>query len=228
MGRAAKKSRKRVKNKAHRVAPRIAAKPNTNLADSDESLLELPPEDDKDRRRRERLLIDRVYKARDLAKKRNPNLDTEAFVKELTAQFKRSLDQLEKKHPETDRLQLALYLTTPLDEQPLWFNPGKGEAMSQTERAKVINEFMIQKWKSGLRPSFVTRGSLFYRALKRQTRLTFKQWQVGHLTVRGRDIKEIAAELKISDRMVKTQLQAIRRKANLTRNAEIVRWFLGY
>jgi DNA-binding CsgD family transcriptional regulator len=28
--------------------------------------------------------------------------------------------------------------------------------------------------------------------------------------------------------MVKTHLQAVRRKANLTRNAQIVLWFLGY
>lgn len=58
--------------------------------------------------------------------------------------------------------------------------------------------------------------------------LTFKQWQVARLTVDGIDIKEISARLKIGERMVKTQLQAIRRKANLDRNAKIVLWFLGY
>ena len=243
MGRNAKKPKKTAKIKgkktlakpsvavsqlAPRVRPNIGAKPETNLTDSGEALPKVPREEDKDRRRRERLLLDRVYDARDRAKKKYPALDTEAFTKELVAQSRKKLDQLEKKYPETDRLQLALYLTMPPDEQPLWFNSGRGEAMSDEERKKVINEFMFQAMKSGLPPSLKTRGSLVYRALKRQTRLTFKQWQVGRLTVQGLDIKAIASQLKISDRMVKTQLSAICRKAKLTRNAEIVRWFLGY
>lgn len=100
--------------------------------------------------------------------------------------------------------------------------------MSEEDRKKVINEFVTQAVNAGVPPPLKGKSNHAHHAIRRQTRLTFKQWQVGRLTVQGLDIKAIAAQLKISDRMVKTHLQAIQRKAKLTRNAEIVRWFLGY
>jgi len=100
--------------------------------------------------------------------------------------------------------------------------------MSEEDRVKVIKEFTKQSEQAGMPPPLRAKNNHAYRAIRRQTRLTFKQWQVARLTAQGSDIKEISSQLGISERMVKTQLMAIRRKGNLTRNAEIVRWFLGY
>jgi DNA-binding NarL/FixJ family response regulator len=119
---------------------------------------------------------------------------------------------------------LAYYLSKPPDEQPLWLNSG----MSVEERKKVINEYVKFARSVRMAPPLEAPGNYANRAVKRQMMLTFKQWQVARFTVHGLDIKEIAARLKIGERMAKTQLQAIRRKANLDRNAKIVLWFLGY
>jgi DNA-binding CsgD family transcriptional regulator len=135
----------------------------------------------------------------------------------------RLLERTKKKYPDIEPNLLKSYLSQPVDEQPLWFNSG----MSEGERQKVIEDFHIFARNAKMVPPLRIAGSQADRAVKRQTRLTFKQWQVGRLTVQGLDIKEIAAQLKISDRMVKTQLQAIRRKGSLSRNAQIVLWFLG-
>jgi DNA-binding CsgD family transcriptional regulator len=146
-----------------------------------------------------------------------------ASVQFITGVDSKLLDRLNRKHPDVDRRTLESYLSKPLDEQPLWLN----SAMSAEERKKVIGDFVTFSKKARMAPPLKGQDNQSYRAIKRQTRLTFKQWQVGRLTVQGLDIKEIATQLEISGRMVKTHLQAIRRKAKLDRNAKIVLWFLG-
>jgi DNA-binding CsgD family transcriptional regulator len=133
-------------------------------------------------------------------------------------------ERIRKKHPDVEPKLLESYLARPLDEQPIWLNSG----MSEGERKTVIGDFYKFAKNAKMAPPLRVSGGQADRAVKRQTRLTFKQWRVGRLTVQGLDIKEIAAQLQVSDRMVKTQLQAIRRKGKLTRNAQIVLWFLGF
>ena len=173
-------------------------------------------------------LAERWRKTFESLRKNHPDMSLEVVKEELATRHKRKLDQLQKKHPDSSREQLLLYLMSPPDEQPFWFNADDTEAMGEEDRKKVINEYVLQSVNAGMPPPRVGRTSHAHHVIRRQTRLTFKQWEVGRLTVQGLDIKAIASQLKISDRMVKTQLAAIRRKAKLTRNAEIVRWFLGH
>ena len=173
-------------------------------------------------------LAERWRKTLQSVVKHHPDVNPEAVREELATRNGRKLDRLQKKHPDSSREQLLLYLMMPPDEQPLWFKADKSGAMGEEDRKKIINEYVVQAVNAGMPPPLRGRTSHAHRAIRRQTRLTFKQWQVGRLTVQGLGIKRIAAELNIGERMVKTQLQAIRRKGNLTCNAEIVRWFLGY
>jgi DNA-binding CsgD family transcriptional regulator len=138
-------------------------------------------------------------------------------------------DRLKRKHPHIDPQELKEHLAKPLELQPLWLASGRSEAMNREERGDVILAHfqmcgMTFKQAASTKPL----QRIFFRAIKRQVRLTYKQWQVARLTVDGLDIKPISSQLKIGERMVKTHLQAVRRKANLTRNAQIVLWFLGY
>ena len=138
-------------------------------------------------------------------------------------------DKLRRKYPYIDPKALKEHLANPLELQPLWLASARSVAMNREERADVIIAHfqmcgMTFKQAASTKPL----QRIFLRAIKRQVRLTFKQWQVARLTVDGLDIKPISSQLKISERMVKTHLQAVRRKASLTRNAQIVLWFLGY
>src|SRR5271156_1122435 len=138
-------------------------------------------------------------------------------------------DKLRRKYPHIDPNALKEQLANPLELQPLWLASARSVALTRAERADVIIAHfqmcgMTFKQAASTKPL----QRIFLRAIKRQVRLTFKQWQVARLTVDGLDIKPISSQLKISERMVKTHLQAVRRKASLTRNAQIVLWFLGY
>jgi DNA-binding CsgD family transcriptional regulator len=138
-------------------------------------------------------------------------------------------DKLRRKYPHIDPKALKEHLAKPLELQPLWLASGRSVSMNREERADVIIAHfqmcgMTFKQATSTKPL----QRIFLRAIKRQVRLTYKQWQVARLTVDGLDIKPISSQLKISERMVKTHLQAVRRKASLTRNAQIVLWFLGY
>lgn len=136
---------------------------------------------------------------------------------------------LKRKYPHIDPKELKEHLAKPLELQPLWLASGKSVAMNREERAEVILAHFRMCCMTFEQPaSTKPLQRIFLRAIKRQVRLTYKQWQVARLTVDGLDIKVIAERLKVVPRMVKTHLEAIRRKAKLTRNAEIVRWFLGY
>ncbi len=138
-------------------------------------------------------------------------------------------DKLRRKYPHIDPEALKELLAKPLELQPLWLASGRSVSMNREERADaIIAHFQMCGMTFKQAASTKPLQRIFLRAIKRQVRLTFKQWQVARLTVDGLDIKPISSQLKIGERMVKTHLQAIRRKAKLTRNAEIVRWFLGY
>ena len=109
------------------------------------------------------------------------------------------------------------------NEKRLWYN----SPMKEEERRKVIGEhFKFCKLLSRKPPGQVLYEQ-FERAIRRHVRLTYKQWQAASLVAWGLDDKEISTRLKISERMVKTHLQAVRRKAHLTRRSEMVRWYLG-
>ncbi len=220
MGRNAKKPRKAVKNKSRKALTKPAVPP---LPPLDDGQLEHHLNAQADMR-----LVERWRKTFESIAKNHPDVNPEAVREELATRHKRKLDQLQKRHPDSSREQLLRYLMSPPDEQPFWFIADDTEAMGEEDRKKVINEFVTQAVNAGMPPPLKGKSSHAHHAIRRQTRLTFKQWQVGRLTVQGLDIKTIASQLKISDRMVKSQLAAIRRKAKLTRNAEIVRWFLGY
>jgi DNA-binding CsgD family transcriptional regulator len=168
--------------------------------------------------------IGRVKENIERLKREDQKFDPELLRQQQVTQLIKPFKRLRKKHPEVEPKMLAYYLSKPPDEQPLWLNSG----MSVEERKKVINEYVKFARSVRMAPPLKAPGNHSDRAVKRQTMLTFKQWQVARFTVDGIDIKEISARLKIGERMVKTQLQAIRRKANLDRNAKIVLWFLGY
>jgi DNA-binding CsgD family transcriptional regulator len=219
MGRNAKKLKGAVKSKRRKALAKPSVPPLPQL---DDNQLEHHLNSQLDLR-----LVERWRKTCESFAKDRPDVNPEVVREELAARHKRKLDQLQRKHPDTSREQLLLYLISPTDEQPLWFNADDSEAMGEEDRKKVINEFVLQAVRAGMPPPLMGRSSHAHHTIRRQTRLTFKQWQVGRLTVQGLDIKAIASQLKISDRMVKAQLAAIRRKAKLTRNAEIIRWFLG-
>jgi DNA-binding CsgD family transcriptional regulator len=138
-------------------------------------------------------------------------------------------DRLKRKHSDIPPKELNEHLAKPLELQPLWLATGRGIAMNREERADVILAHfkrcgMTFKQSTSTKPL----QKIFLRAIKRQVQLTYKQWEVASLTVKGSDNGQIAGELKISERMVKTHLQAVRRKARVDRNAKIVLWFLGY
>jgi DNA-binding CsgD family transcriptional regulator len=215
-----KKRKKAVKNKRRKA---LGTAPVLPVLPLDDDQLEQHLDKQVDLR-----LVARWKKTFESVAKGHPDVNPEAVREELATRHGRKLDQLQKKHPDSSREQLLLYLMSPPDEQPFWFNADKSQAMGEEDRKKVINEYVRQAVNAGMPPPLRGRSSHAHHAIRRQTRLTFKQWQVGRLTVQGLDIKRIAADLNIGSRMVKTQLQAIRRKGNLTRNAEIVRWFLGY
>jgi len=67
----------------------------------------------------------------------------------------------------------------------------------------------------------------FDRAITRQIVLSEKQWQAARLVASGLCDKEISARLDISERGVKTHLQAVRRKANISSRTQMVLWYLG-
>jgi DNA-binding CsgD family transcriptional regulator len=168
--------------------------------------------------------ISRVKENIEWLKREDPKFDPELLRQQQVAQLIKPFKRLRRMYLEVEPKILAYYLSKPPDEQPLWLNSG----MSDEERKNVINDYLKLAINAKMAPPLKAPGNHTDRAIKRQTMLTFKQWQVARFTVDGLDIKEIAARLKIGERMVKTQLQAIRRKANLDRNAKIVLWFLGY
>lgn len=141
----------------------------------------------------------------------------------------RLFQKLRRKYPDIDPRELKEHLAKPLELQPLWLASGRSTAMNREERADVIITH-FQRCGMTFRQAASTRPlqRIFLRAIKRQVGLTFKQWQAANLTVDGLDIKEISARMQVTERMVKTHLQAVRRKAHLNRNAQIVLWFLGY
>ena len=226
MGRSAKKPKKTAKNKSRKALAKPSVAPSrlspANAATVPHELL--TPDENQLNAQLELRLQERVRRVVEHFAKKYPDVNPEEARKSLAASYKKKLDQLEKRYPDSGRDRLLTYYTSRPDEQPLWFESG----MDEKERKEIIFKFWDRAMKANMPPPLKGRDSHYYRAIRRQTRLTYKQWQVAQLTVEGFDIKAIAAQLKISDRMVKTQLQAIRRKANLSRNAEIVRWFLGY
>jgi DNA-binding CsgD family transcriptional regulator len=60
----------------------------------------------------------------------------------------------------------------------------------------------------------------------RQVLLADKQLEVVHLLITGLSNKEIAARMGISERAVKSHLQAIGRKANIRGRVQIATWYL--
>jgi DNA-binding CsgD family transcriptional regulator len=87
-------------------------------------------------------------------------------------------------------------------------------------------QFMGTPWENPQPPDELF-GRQFKRAISRQVHLTYKQWRVARFVVCGLDDKEISQHLKISVRMVKSHLQAVRRKARVARRTQLVRWYLG-
>jgi DNA-binding CsgD family transcriptional regulator len=109
------------------------------------------------------------------------------------------------------------------DEKRLWYK----SPMSEKERVAVIGaHFKFCKLITRKPPGQVLYEQ-FERAIRRHVRLTYKQWQAAFLVAWGLDDKEISSRLGVSVRMTKTHLQAVRRKAHLTRRSQIVRWYLG-